>query len=151
MGIQKALKQTTNTHIQNEHSLRTNEALHRDDASQHARHDGTNEPALRQFAGKRGRWGHRSSSRDKSEEGNCIKIPLCRFNAEQVKLNMNAKGLITVTASKEETNDTKRNGQRKTTTLVEETCQLPGYVIDGKDLLKQVESKFVNGHLVISY
>merc|ERR1712061_459470 len=104
---------------------------------------------MSQHCGKRGRWANRSSSRE-SQEGNCIKIPLCRFSADQVKLNMNSKGLITITASKEETNDTKRNGQRKVTTMVEETCQLPGYVVDA-GLLEKVESKFEHGHLVISY
>merc|ERR1712173_155384 len=97
-----------------------------------------------------GRWNSSSPCR-KTDSPNTIRVPMMRFSADQVKLNMNSKGLITVTASKEETNDTKRNGQRKTTTLVEETCQLPGYVVDGEGLLKQVESKFVNGHLVISY
>merc|ERR1711881_423470 len=101
--------------------------------------------------GKRGKWANCSTSKSQDSSSNTIRIPLMRFNADQVNLNMNSKGLITVTASKEETNDTKRNGQRKTTTLVEETCQLPGYVVDGEGLLKQVESKFVNGHLVISY
>merc|ERR1711881_290396 len=101
--------------------------------------------------GKRGKWANCSTSKsqDSSNSSNTIRIPLMRFNADQVNLNMNAKGLLTVTASKEETNDTKRNGQRKVTTMIEETCQMPGYVVD-KDLLKQVESKFEHGHLVVT-
>merc|ERR1739845_30847 len=99
--------------------------------------------------GKRGRWNSSSPCR-KTDSPNTIRVPMMRFSADQVKLNMNSKGLITITASKEETNDTKRNGQRKVTTMVEETCQLPGYVVDA-GLLEKVESKFEHGHLVISY
>merc|ERR1711901_4749 len=54
-----------------------------------------------------------------------VSIPLRRFNPEQVQLNMNKNGLVTVTASRENTEESNRNGQRKTTILVEETCQLP--------------------------
>merc|ERR1711963_851602 len=57
---------------------------------------------------------------------NTVSIPLKRFSPEQVQLNMNKNGLVTVTASRENTEESNRNGQRKTTTLVEETCQLPG-------------------------
>ena len=70
---------------------------------------------------------------------------------EQVgSLNMTKNGLITVTASRENTEESNRNGQRKTTIMVEETCQLPGYLVDN-DLLGSVESKFHNGFLVVSF
>merc|ERR1711936_8154 len=44
---------------------------------------------------------------------NEVSIPLKRFDAKQVNLNMNKQGLVTVTASKEEVvEETKRNGSR---------------------------------------
>merc|ERR1712179_112583 len=81
---------------------------------------------------------------------NSVSIPLRRFAPEQVQLNMNKNGLVTVTASRENTEESNRNGQRKTTIMIEETCQLPGYLVDN-DLLKTVESKFHDGFLVLSY
>merc|ERR1711976_857222 len=53
---------------------------------------------------------------------NSVSIPLRRFNPEQVQLNMNKNGLVTVTASRENTEESNRNGQRKTTIMIEETC-----------------------------
>jgi len=80
-----------------------------------------------------------------------VSIPLKRFSPEQVgQLNMTKNGLITVTASRENTEESNRNGQRKTTIMVEETCQLPGYLVD-HGLLGSVESKFHNGFLVVSF
>merc|ERR1739848_241869 len=65
----------------------------------------------------------------KSSE-NSVSIPLRRFTPEQVQLNMNKNGLVTVTASRENPEESNRNGQRKTTIMIEETCQLPGYLVD---------------------
>merc|ERR1712173_241759 len=79
-----------------------------------------------------------------------VSIPLKRFTPEQVQLNMNKNGLVTVTASRENTEESNRNGQRKTTIMIEETCQLPGYLVDN-DLLKTVESKFHDGFLVLNF
>merc|ERR1712053_13220 len=81
---------------------------------------------------------------------NSVSIPLRRFTPEQVQLNMNKNGLVTVTASRENTEESNRNGQRKTTIMIEETCQLPGYLVDN-DLLKTVESKFHDGFLVLTF
>merc|ERR1711976_576000 len=52
---------------------------------------------------------------------NTVSIPLKRFSPEQVQLNMNKNGLVTVAASRENTEESNRNGQRKITILVEET------------------------------
>merc|ERR1712146_882639 len=79
-----------------------------------------------------------------------VSIPLKRFTPEQVQLNMNKNGLVTVTASRENTEESNRNGQRKVTIMIEETCQLPGYLVDN-DLLKTVESKFHDGFLVLTF
>merc|ERR1712170_78586 len=83
-------------------------------------------------------------------KSNTVSIPLKRFSPEQVQLNMNKNGLVTVTASRENTEESNRNGQRKTTIMIEETCQLPGYLVDN-DLLKTVESKFHDGFLVLTF
>merc|ERR1712141_343909 len=94
-----------------------------------------------------------SSSSPKTTEKSCsttVSIPLKRFTPEQVQLNMNKNGLVTVTASRENTDESNRNGQRKTTIMIEETCQLPGYLVDN-DLLKTVESKFHDGFLVLTF
>jgi len=85
-----------------------------------------------------------------NKQSNSVSIPLKRFDPEQVQINMNKNGLATVTASRENTEESNRNGQRKTTIMIEETCQLPGYLVDN-DLLGSVESKFHNGFLVLSY
>merc|ERR1712117_620965 len=87
---------------------------------------------------------------NQKSSANSVSIPLRRFTPEQVQLNMNKNGLVTVTASRENTEESTRNGQRKTTIMIEETCQLPGYLVDN-DLLKTVESKFHDGFLVLSY
>merc|ERR1712233_273334 len=79
-----------------------------------------------------------------------VSIPLKRFTPEQVQLNMNKNGLVTVTASRENTEESNRNGERKTTIVIEETCQLPGYLVDN-DLLKTVESKFHDGFLILTF
>merc|ERR1712130_216129 len=79
-----------------------------------------------------------------------VSIPLKRFTPEQVQLNMNKNGLVTVTASRENTEESNRNGERKTTIMIEETCQLPGYLVDN-DLLKTVESKFHDGFLILTF
>merc|ERR1711963_183596 len=81
---------------------------------------------------------------------NTVSIPLKRFSPEQVQPNMNKNGLVTITASRESTEESNRNGQRKITILVEETCQLPGYLVD-HGLLNSVQRKFHNGFLVLTF
>merc|ERR1711881_659166 len=95
-------------------------------------------------------WKNRCGTASKSDESSsCIKIPMSRFKPEQVQINMNSKGLVTVAGSREDIEDSGRNGQRKVTVMVEETCQLPAYLVD-HDLLKQVDSKFEHGFLTLS-
>merc|ERR1711893_291923 len=50
---------------------------------------------------------------NRNSSPNSVSIPLRRFNPEQVQLNMNKNGLVTVTASRENTEESNRNGQRK--------------------------------------
>merc|ERR1739848_519506 len=109
-----------------------------------------NNPEL-QSQWKHSNWRSNGRCNRKNQENTPkICIPLRRFNAEQVQLSMNKAGLITVTASKETTEDSARIGQRKMTVMIEETCQLPGYLVDS-GLLQKVESKFHCGHLVITF
>merc|ERR1739848_213297 len=92
----------------------------------------------------------RKTNQKANKSSATVSIPLKRFTHEQVQLNMNKNGLVTVTASRENTEESNRNGQRKTTIMIEETCQLPGYLVDN-DLLKTVESKFHDGFLVLTF
>merc|ERR1712110_872228 len=75
-----------------------------------------NNPEL-QSQWKHSNWRSNGRCNRKNQENTSTKIciPLRRFNAEQVHLSMNKAGLITVTASKETTEDSARNGQRKMT------------------------------------
>merc|ERR1739845_308444 len=92
----------------------------------------------------------RKFDNENSAPPNKICIPLRRFSPEQVQLSMSKAGLMTITASKETTEDSSRNDQRKTTVLVEETCQLPGYLVDN-GMLEKVDSKFHCGCLVVTF
>merc|ERR1712198_101011 len=78
-----------------------------------------------------------------------IRIPLHKFAADQVQVNMSTKGLLTVMASRQSTEDTQRNGQRKSTIVVEETVQMPGYVME-HGLMDKIESKFEHGFLIVN-
>merc|ERR1711881_554745 len=71
-----------------------------------------------------------NSKQATSKQPTSVPIPLKRFNPENVEINLNKNGLVTVTASRENTEESNRNGQRKTTIMIEETCQLPGYLVD---------------------
>ena len=85
----------------------------------------------------------------KTKKENEIWLPFHRFNKDQISVNMNKKGLMTVSAAKENIEDTGRNGQRKTVVHVEETVQLPSYVIeDGK--LNEVKGEYRCGHFVVT-
>merc|ERR1712198_286761 len=93
----------------------------------------------------------RSSTKERSRNKNTtvIRIPLHKFTADQVQVNMGTKGLMTVTASRESTEDTKRNGQRKSTVVVEETVQMPGYVMEHR-LMDKIDSNFEHGFLIVN-
>merc|ERR1712170_326394 len=114
-------------------------------------------------------------SNHKKEGFEMIQVPMKDFKPSTVDIKVNDKGLMTIAATKEEIKETNRNGLRKTTTIVEETVQLPSYLLDHfveskaassssknaeadfemvndkKKLLAQVSTKFDNGFLVISY
>merc|ERR1739849_35282 len=56
---------------------------------------------------------------------------------------------LTVQGRTEETVDTNRNGQRRTTTI-EQTLQVPEYIVE-RNMLNKVETKFENGCLTVSW
>lgn len=58
-----------------------------------------------------------------------IRVPLKRFDPKNVKISINDKALMTISASSEYEQETGRNGMRKMTTIVEETVQLPDYLL----------------------
>merc|ERR1711879_183191 len=77
-------------------------------------------------------------------------ICLKKVKPENLKIQLNKQGALTINAQKEETVDTNRNGQRKTTTMIEETFELPKYVVEN-DWLEKVETRFDEGCLVVSW
>merc|ERR1712093_13518 len=84
------------------------------------------------------------------QEKNRICICLKKVKPENLKLQLNKKGILTINAQKEETVDTNRNGQRKTTTIIQETLELPKYVVEN-DWLEKVETRFDEGCLIVTW
>ena len=78
------------------------------------------------------------------------RIPLKKFIPESVKASMGKDAVLSVKARRELVEDSGRNGERTSFIQIVETCQLPVYLIDN-DMLGQVESKLINGFLVVTY
>merc|ERR1711972_1062803 len=72
---------------------------------------------------------NKMNSPDKNSENYEIKVPLKLFDPSQVKISINEKALMTISASTEFEKETDRNGMRKTISIVEETIQLPDYLL----------------------
>merc|ERR1712137_416386 len=128
---------------------------------------------------RRGRSNEKSTPKT-DEKTFQIKVPLKRFDPKNVKISINDKALMTISASSEYEQETGRNGMRKMTTILEETVQLPDYLLSdisaifpdiekemGDDnqnassstsknvsnpekLISQVKTKFEHGLLVIT-
>ena len=77
-------------------------------------------------------------------------ILLPKFDPKTIELNCDENARITITAKKVETMATGTNSDRKITTLLEETVQLPIYLKE-QDLLNEIESAYENNYLVIKY
>ena len=77
-------------------------------------------------------------------------ILLPKFDPKTIELNCDENARITITAKKVETMATGTNSDRKITTLLEETVQLPIYLKE-QDLLNEIESSYENNYLVIKY
>merc|ERR1711929_25576 len=82
-----------------------------------------------------------------------MSICLKKFKAEDVKISLKrTTGLMTVNAQREETVETGSNckGQRKTTVSIEQTAQLPEYVVK-EALFDEIQTKFEGNCLVVSW
>ena len=60
---------------------------------------------------------------------NTIIVPLKNYEPKNVSINVDEKGLMVISATNEHQKETNRNGLRKVTTILEETLQLPEYLL----------------------
>merc|ERR1711976_512495 len=67
-----------------------------------------------------------------------IRVPLKIYDPSQVKISINDKGLMTISANNEIEKETNRHGMRKTINILEETIQLPDYLLSD---LSAIEKK----------
>merc|ERR1739848_352205 len=86
----------------------------------------------------------------KTRQPSRVCICLKKVKPENLKLQLNKQGVLTINAQKEEIVDTNRNGQRKITTIIQETFELPKYVVEN-DWLEKVETRFDEGCLFVSW
>jgi len=73
-------------------------------------------------------------------------VVLRGYTADQVKVSMNKQGIVLVKAEK----FVQQSEFRKETRIIEESVNLPEYVVE-RNLLEKVSSKFENGILVIKW
>merc|ERR1712018_655414 len=93
-----------------------------------------------------GKWAEKMAGKKDNE----IWVPFHRFTKDQLTVAMNKKGLMTISAAKEQLEEsTERNGQRKTVIHVEETIQLPSYVLE-QEKLDTVTGEYKKGFFVIT-
>jgi len=59
-----------------------------------------------------------------------ITVPLKNYEPKNVSINVDEKGLMVISATNEHQKETNRNGIRKVTTILEETLQLPEYLLE---------------------
>jgi len=74
--------------------------------------------------------GKKRNAQSKNDEQTEITVPLKNFKPSTVRLNLNERGCMTISATNEEIKETNRNGLRKVTTILDETVQLPSYLIE---------------------
>merc|ERR1712117_910497 len=77
-------------------------------------------------------------------------VNLPEYKPENVQVKINKNGTVELSASKDLVVDSGRNGQRRTTTHMEQTFDLPEY-LKKENLLDQVSCTFDDGRLVFSY
>lgn len=75
-----------------------------------------------------------------------ICVNLAGFKAENVQINAEKSGKVTVNASKDSVEDSGRNGQRKTTVHVEQQFDLPEYILK-EGIMDKITTKFVEDKL----
>jgi len=86
------------------------------------RNNGTN----KNWCGKKRNSQSKNDATEKAE----IIVPLKNFKPSTVRLNLNERGCMTISATNEEIKETNRNGLRKVTTILDETVQLPSYLTE---------------------
>merc|ERR1711976_168815 len=69
-----------------------------------------------------------------------IRVPLKIYHPSQVKISINDKGLMTISANNEIEKETNRNGMRKTINILEETIQLPDYLLSDLSAIEKNEN-----------
>jgi len=70
------------------------------------------------------------ATNQKSDTKNQIFVPLKNVNPKNVTINLNDKALMAISATSSVEKETNRNGLRKVTEIIEETVQLPGYLLE---------------------
>merc|ERR1719219_127771 len=80
---------------------------------------------------------------------NEICVPLNDFDTKTLELTCASTGVMKISASRDSVQDTGK-GQRKISSILEETVELPKYLVD-EGLLDKVESVVENNLVVISF
>jgi len=81
------------------------------------------------------------STDKKSAETYQIRVPLKIYDPSQVKISVNDKALMTISATNETERETDRNGMRKSINILEETIQLPDYLLSDLDAVEKAAEK----------
>merc|ERR1711976_529317 len=81
---------------------------------------------------------NRKDNKNSNSDTYQIRVPLKIYDPSQVKISINDKGLMTISANNEIERETNRNGMRKTINIFEETIQLPDYLLSD---LSAIEKK----------
>merc|ERR1719316_229556 len=81
---------------------------------------------------------NRKDNKNSNPDTYQIRVPLKIYDPSQVKISINDKGLMTISANNEIEKETNRNGMRKSINILEETIQLPDYLLSD---LSAIEKK----------
>jgi len=84
------------------------------------------------------------NSSDKKSETYQIRVPLKIYDPSQVKISINDKALMTINASSEIEKETNRNGMRKSINILEETIQLPDYLLSDLSAINSTKTNEKN-------
>merc|ERR1712007_138602 len=78
----------------------------------------------------------KKENEQKGKSQNSIFVPLNNVDSENVTINLNEQGLMTISATGTTEKNTDRNGRRKETIIIEETVQLPSYLLESDDVVE---------------
>merc|ERR1712007_355083 len=82
----------------------------------------------------------KKENEQKGKSQNSIFVPLNNVDSENVTINLNEQGLMTISATGTTEKNTDRNGRRKETIIIEETVQLPSYLLESVDDVVETSS-----------